>query len=170
MAAASQVEVSIRDVEPTDVEVFYQQQLDPEASRRAVFPVRERDRFTAKWKEILADEEILVQTVLVDGEIAGNFVCWQQSGRRWVGYWFGREYWGRGAATRGLKLFLERAPWRPLYADPATRNVGSVRVLEKCGFQVVEKLVRPSLLDGEDVEHVVFALDARQESATPAKK
>ncbi|MEV6909279.1 hypothetical protein [Amycolatopsis sp. NPDC051071] len=38
---------------------------------------------------------------------------------------------------------------RPLYADPVKTNVGSVRVLEKCGFR---------LLPETDGDHVLLVL------------
>ena len=33
----------------------------------------------------------------------GNIGCWEQEGRRPVGYWIGREFWGKGLATRALQ-------------------------------------------------------------------
>jgi len=35
-------------------------------------------------------------------------------------------------------MFLKRETARPTFADPFTGNTGSVRLLEKCGFQPVE--------------------------------
>jgi RimJ/RimL family protein N-acetyltransferase len=63
-------------------------------------------------------------------------VSWDQAGQRKVGYWIGKEFWGRGIATRALALFLAEVSERPLYASVATSNVGSIRVLEKCGFTI----------------------------------
>ncbi|MER6173047.1 hypothetical protein [Streptosporangium sp. NPDC001681] len=42
----------------------------------------------------------------------------------------------RAGASGPLHLRQERT--RPLYADPFSGNIGSVRVLEKCGFLHVE--------------------------------
>jgi len=61
-------------------------------------------------------------------------VAFEQFGRPSVGYWLGREFWDRGIATRALAEFLTLIPTRPLYARAASDNVGSIRVLEKCGF------------------------------------
>ncbi|HEX9687861.1 MAG TPA: GNAT family N-acetyltransferase, partial [Thermoanaerobaculia bacterium] len=57
-------------------------------------------------------------------------------GERLVGYWIGKEYWGRGVATRALSKFLGHVKTRPLYARVAKHNVASIRVLEKSGFIV----------------------------------
>ncbi len=51
-------------------------------------------------------------------------------------YWIGREHWGTGIATRALAAFLAVQPVRPIRARAAKDNVASLRVLEKCGFQV----------------------------------
>jgi RimJ/RimL family protein N-acetyltransferase len=55
-----------------------------------------------------------------------------------VGYWVGREFWGRGIATRALAAFLDEVSERPIYAGVADTNLASIRVLEKCGFTVAE--------------------------------
>ncbi len=129
-------DVRLRDVEEADLEVFFQQEQDPEAVRRSQFPAREREVFMTHWAtKILGDPTVFVQTVTVDGAPAGNVVAWWEKDRRFVGYWFGREYWGRGVGTKALTLFLRQEQTRPLYADPFTGNAGSVRLLEKCGFQ-----------------------------------
>jgi RimJ/RimL family protein N-acetyltransferase len=146
-------EVRLRDVEESDLETFLEYEHDPEAVERAKFPPRERDRFMTHWRtRVLGDPTVLVQTVTVDGEPAGNVVSWWEQGRRFVGYWFGRRYWGRGIGTRALELFLQLERVRPLYADPFTGNTGSVRVLEKCGFE------RAGTVWYGENEHVLLAL------------
>jgi RimJ/RimL family protein N-acetyltransferase len=132
------MDVELRDVTPEDVEVFYEHQLDPEARRVAVFPLREHDAFVTHWKErILAVDANLAWTIVADGEVAGNIVCFPREGKREVGYWLGQEFWGRGIATQALALLLREVAERPLYARVATTNVGSIRVLEKCGFTTI---------------------------------
>ena len=132
------MDVELRDVTVEDVEVFYEQQLDPEARRVAVFPLREHDAFTTHWREkILANEDNLAWTIIAGGEVAGNILCWEQDGKREVGYWIGKEFWGRGIATEALSLLLREVTERPLYAHVARSNIGSIRVLEKCGFTAI---------------------------------
>lgn len=134
-------DVQLRDVQETDLEVFYQQQLDPIAAERARFPSRDRERFMTHWHtRVLGNPTGFYQTVAVDGAVAGNIVAWwyePEEDKRYTGYWFGREFWGRGIGSRAMMLFLEREKTRPLYADPHQGNVGSVRLLEKCGFERV---------------------------------
>ncbi|MFI7276149.1 GNAT family N-acetyltransferase [Streptomyces sp. NPDC049879] len=147
--------VGMRDVGSGDLEVFLAYEHDPEAARRARFPPREREAFMTHWTtRILADPAVFVQAVTVEGAVAGNVVAWWHGDRRFIGYWFGREYWGRGIGTRALRLFLEREETRPLYADPYAVNAGSVRLLEKVGFQRTD-----TVGEGED-EQVVLVLGA----------
>ena len=100
------LDVRLRDVAEADLPIFFEHQLDPEATQMAAFPARDRDAFMAHWAKILADESGGKQTILVDGQVAGNVVSWGEPGERHVGYWIGRHYWGRGVATRALTAYL----------------------------------------------------------------
>ena len=104
----------------------------------AAFPARDRDAFEAHWARVRADETCVARTILVDGKVAGNIGSFIRDDAREVGYWIGRDYWGRGVATAALALFLEEVePRRPLGAGVALGNDSSMRVLEKCGFRRV---------------------------------
>ncbi|WP_328990823.1 GNAT family N-acetyltransferase [Kribbella sp. NBC_01245] len=149
--------VVLRPVEDDDVEIFHQYESDPEASRRAAFPAREHDRFVAHFAKIRVDPTVTLRTVLADGEVAGNIVEWEQDGQHWLGYWFGRAFWGRGVGTAALRLFLDEVRVRPLYADPAEQNVGSVRLLEKVGFKQVPPEEQPPPDNG--ITHILLVLD-----------
>jgi RimJ/RimL family protein N-acetyltransferase len=130
-------EVRLRDVEPNDLPIFYGQQLDPDATHMAAFPARDRASFDAHWeRNILGNPDAVTQTILVDGEVAGNIGSWPQDGVRLVGYWVGKEFWGKGVATQALSAFLRLVTDRPLHAHVVKHNVGSIRVLEKCGFSL----------------------------------
>ncbi|MBV8732271.1 MAG: GNAT family N-acetyltransferase [Acidobacteriia bacterium] len=126
--------VLLRDVEEVDLPILFEQQCDLVATQMAAFTARERDAFLQHWAKILKDHTGVKKTVLYEGAVAGYIVCWPESGRRLVGYWFGRDFWGKGIATIALSQFLAVVPERPLYAYTAGHNTGSIRVLEKCGF------------------------------------
>lgn len=130
--------VLLRDVAEGDLSVFFEHQRNPVANRMADFPPRNWDAFVAHWTKILADETVIKRTVLFNGRVAGNVVSFEQECEQEVGYWIGREYWGKGVATEALSQFLAHVEVRrPLHAAVAKHNVGSIRVLEKCGFAVV---------------------------------
>jgi RimJ/RimL family protein N-acetyltransferase len=124
----------LREVVEEDLPVFYEHQRDREAAAMAAFPPRERDVFMAHWAKTLANDSALTWTVVSDGAVAGNIGCWEYDGGRFVGYWIGREFWGRGLATQALAELLTVVDARPLHAHVVKSNVASIRVLEKCGF------------------------------------
>jgi RimJ/RimL family protein N-acetyltransferase len=147
--------VRLRNIEPDDLPIFYEQQLDPDATRMAAFPARDRASFDTHWeRNILGNPDAITQTILVDGEIAGNIGSWSQEGVRLVGYWIGKEYWGKGVATRALSAFLHVVTDRPLYAHVVKHNIGSIRVLEKCGFSMEQKVE----VAGDGVVELVLVL------------
>lgn len=152
--------VSLRDVTEDDLPVFFEHQLDPEATRMAAFPARDRSAFMAHWRRLLADDTVVKKTVISDGRVAGNVVSFEQDGEREVGYWLGRRYWGKGVATAALSAFLDLVETRPLYARVAKHNVGSIRVLEKCGFEITGEESEPSDTPGEVTESFVLRLAA----------
>jgi RimJ/RimL family protein N-acetyltransferase len=158
--------VSLRGVTDADLPTFYHQQADPEATRMAVFPARDRAAFDGHWAKIRADETNVIRTVVVDGAVAGNVLCFGPPHAREVGYWLGRPFWGRGVASSALALFLDEVTERPLYAHVARHNAGSARVLEKCGFRLVAEHPTPPE-DPAGVE-LVFALYGTSSSERPS--
>lgn len=147
-------DVRLREVEEGDLELFLQHEQDPETVRRSRFTPRDRETFMTHWAtKVLGDPTVFVRTVTVRGEVAGNVVAWWDEGRRFIGYVFGRRFWGRGVGTEALRLFLRAERTRPLHADPFTGNTGSVRLLEKHGFRRAG-----TVWHGEN-EHILFVLE-----------
>jgi len=146
----------LRDVEEADLPIFFEHQREPDANRMAAFPARERDAFFAHWREkVLGNESNRKKTIVVGDEVVGYVSSWEQDGKRLVAYWIGRAYWGRGIATSALMEFLAHETTRPLHAFVAAQNVGSIRVLERCGFRRVGGA--PTATD--DVEEYLYCLD-----------
>jgi RimJ/RimL family protein N-acetyltransferase len=111
-----------------DLPLFFEHQIDPEASRMADFPSRDESAFREHWARILADEGMIKRAIVADGVVAGYVGAYRESGRLQVGYWLCRAHWGRGLATSALSLFLEdrgaahlglrRCPQHRLAASP----------------------------------------------------
>jgi RimJ/RimL family protein N-acetyltransferase len=155
--------VRLREVEQDDLPTFFAQQLDPEALRMAAFTVADpsdREAFDAKWRRILASEETTTRTIVVDDEVAGSVSKYRDPDLPGpeVTYWLGREFWGKGVATLALAGFVEVVTERPLYGRCAADNVGSRRVLEKCGFVFVREDRGFSNARGEEIAEVVLEL------------
>ena len=142
--------VVLRDVDRGDLPSFFEHQLDPEASRMAGFPARDEKSFMAHWTRILDDESVVKKTILFRGGVAGNVVSFVQSDEREVGYWIGKEYWGKGIATHALAEFLSLEERLPLCAHVARSNAASIRVLKKCGFRIT----------GEESEDLILEVAA----------
>ncbi len=129
--------VTLRDVHEDDLALLFSYQQEPEATAMADFPTRERAAFDVHWAKILADPTGLVRAIVDADIVVGNIVSWNAEAGREVGYWLGRAHWGRGLASAALGLFLEIEPIRPLHANVAPHNEGSLKVLAKHGFQVI---------------------------------
>jgi RimJ/RimL family protein N-acetyltransferase len=148
----------LRDVVETDLPVFFEHQRDPEAVRMAAFPARDKDAFMAHWERVLANDENTTKTIVFEGQVAGNIAAFDRDGRREVGYWIGREFWGKGVATKALTELLELETHRPLYASVVTANPASARVLEKCGFKLLETRTEYDERLGEEIEEALMVL------------
>jgi RimJ/RimL family protein N-acetyltransferase len=148
--------VRLRVVREDDLTIFLAHQADPDANRMANFEARDAEAFMAHWAKILRDETVVVRTIEFEGQVAGNIVSWEHDGERDVGYWVGREHWGKGVATAALSAFLDELETRPLHAHVATHNVGSIRVLERCGFG---RTGPPTPAGDDGVEELLLKLD-----------
>lgn len=153
---------SLRNVIDSDLRIFFEQQLDPDANKMAAFTSKDpadREAFDTKWKKILADKTITIRTILFNDAVAGHVVSHSWFGDPEVSYWIGKEYWGKGIATESLLQFLTELNKRPLFARIAKDNIGSMRVLEKCGFTVSGTDKGFANARGEDVEEIIYKID-----------
>jgi RimJ/RimL family protein N-acetyltransferase len=161
----SKLENILREVEASDLETFFEQQLDPEAIRMAAFIFRDpKDKvaFDAHWEKILNSSQITQRTIVADGQVAGYIGCFPQGENMEVTYWLGREFWGRGIATQALQRMLHLVAARPIFARAATDNLGSLKVLEKCGFKIIGKDKGFANARVEDTEEYILRLDRAQ--------
>ncbi len=150
-------DILLRDVMNEDLPVFFEDQRDSLANRMAAFPPREWNTFVEHWRmNVLGNATSSAKTILVASAIAGYVSSWEQERKRFVAYWIGRDYWGQGVATAALLAFLGRESMRPLYADVAAKNLGSIRVLEKCGFRRFGE----STIADDGFEELFFVLEA----------
>ena len=155
-------ELYLRDVVHDDLPIFFENQLDQEANYMAAFTARDptnREAFTAHWHKILANETNIIRTIIFNEQVAGSVSSYEDEGRPEVTYWLGKEYWGKGIATRALKEFLaNHNTIRPIYARVAKDNLGSRRVLEKCGFTVLSECKGFANARGQEIEELLLEL------------
>jgi RimJ/RimL family protein N-acetyltransferase len=130
--------LELREVRPSDLDTFFVHQTDPVAAGLARFSSRDRKAFDEHWQlRVLNGTGSVTRAIVVDGVLTGHLGSWVMEGERWVGYWLGREFWGRGIGARALQAFVTLLP-RPLLALVAHENRASIRVLEKAGFRRVK--------------------------------
>ncbi|MFF7312535.1 GNAT family N-acetyltransferase [Streptomyces sp. NPDC008137] len=153
--------VELRRVHDSDLPVFFRQMNDPEALHMAAFTPEDpadRDAFDAHWAKIRSSSAV-VRTVLADGDVIGSAAVYGEPGEREVTYWIDRAYWGKGIATEALRALVTEVDERPLYARAASDNVGSLRVLEKCGFRVVASARGYAQARGAEIDETVLLLE-----------
>ncbi|MCW8140042.1 MAG: GNAT family N-acetyltransferase [Planctomycetota bacterium] len=153
--------VTLREVADDDLPVFFEHQRDPAYDHMAAFTRGDRDDragFMAHWAKIRADPTIVLRTILLDGQVVGSVGSFVMFGEREVTYGVGREHWGKGVATAALQQLLALLPERPLHARAAADNLGSLRVLAKCGFEVTGRDRGFAGARGQEVDEVVLRL------------
>jgi RimJ/RimL family protein N-acetyltransferase len=131
------INITLAEVKKDDLNVFFQFQLDKEASYLAAFTAKDTNDETAyieRYSRYLTDPSIHMRTIMADGEIAGSISKYVMEEEAEITYWIDRKFWGKGIATAALSAFLHLEQSRPIYGRVAFDNFGSQRVLEKCGF------------------------------------
>jgi RimJ/RimL family protein N-acetyltransferase len=130
-------QVTLRKTEEFDLEFFFQFQLDEQANYLAAFTAKnpaDKEAYIKKYTTHLHDPTINMQTILVDGIIAGSIAKFEIEGDAEITYWIDRNFWGKGIATAALRRFLTTENARPILGRTAFDNVGSQKVLGDCGF------------------------------------
>lgn len=130
-------QVILRRTEESDLPLFYHFQLDQQANYLAAFTSKDsanKDAYLKKYTPFLSDPTINMQTILVGETIVGSIAKFELHGQAELTYWLDSNYWGQGIATAALGSLLALESARPLVGRVAFDNVGSQRVLEKCGF------------------------------------
>ena len=152
-------EVNLRNITEDDLLTFFHHQIDPDANKMAAFPPRSLDEFMNHWKiNVLGNASSQNKAIVVNRKLAGYVTSWKQDEKRLLAYWIGKEHWGRGIATQSLFDFLSLLRERPVYALVAKHNIGSIRVLEKCGFNRVDQVSSESLSESQRVEESFMEL------------
>jgi RimJ/RimL family protein N-acetyltransferase len=156
-------ELLLRDVVNDDLPIFFEQQLNQEANYMAAFTTKDptnQEAFTTHWHRILADPTVIIKTIILNKQVAGSVLSYEDEGKPEVSYWLGKEYWSKGIVTWALTEFLAHTnKIRPIYARVAKDNLGSRRVLEKCGFIVISKTKGFANARGHDIEELPLELE-----------
>lgn len=151
--------VTLRPITETDRITLFEFQKDPEANRMAAFTSEDptdEEAHKAWWNRIAARDDITRRAILADDELVGSIMAFPMEGQLEVTYWIAREHWGKGIATEALHQLLAIVTQRPIHARAACDNAGSLRVLEKCGFEVTSQERGYANARGEEIDEYVL--------------
>jgi [ribosomal protein S5]-alanine N-acetyltransferase len=98
----------------------------------------------AEWWVHTGSKANLTRAIEYNGELAGGISLTQgkfdYKKSAEVGYWLGESFWSKGIATKALSEFteyvFENTENTRLFAPVAHPNVASMKVLEKCNFNL----------------------------------
>lgn len=155
------MEVILRNSIESDIEIFFENQLDEEANYMAAFTPKDptdKEAYVSKWTRLIKDPTINMKTILADREIAGTVLKFELDGKAEITYALGKQFWGKGIATKALQAFLPLEDKRPIFGVTAFDNYGSIKVLEKCGFERIGTDRGFANARGKEIEEIVFRL------------
>src|SRR5256886_4041497 len=113
--------VTLREVTQEDLPIFFEHQLDAEATRMAAFPSRDRDAFMAHWARIMSNETGILNTILADDTVAGNVVYWEAAGEPNIRYRLPTTQLGGGGGCGGPWPIFSPKEARARYPDVGNR-------------------------------------------------
>ena len=162
--------VVLRLVNESDLDAIFEQMRDPVSVRMAAFTTEDpndRAAFDAHMSKIMTSPDVTVRAVTCDERLVGTIGRFVLEGVTEVTYWLDRSYWGKGIATSALQLLLEDVPVRPVRARVASDNVGSLRVLQKVGFQTVGTEVSYAPAREAEIEETIPRIDLTPHQGVP---
>lgn len=130
-----------------DAEALYQQAKDPQVGPPAGWPVHTSVENSREIiKTVLSEKEVYAVCLKNDipiGSIVLHLVphtdMTNRSDECELGYWIGREYWGRGLIPEASQAILAHAfgelGMRAVWCGHYEGNIKSRRVQEKLGFE-----------------------------------
>jgi RimJ/RimL family protein N-acetyltransferase len=104
----------------------------------------------------------LISAITLRGRLIGVVSIDDIRGRNRLGYWLGREVWGRGYGTEAVSALVAYAftvlGLRQIRAGVFVDNRASLRVLIRLGFRPIRRIASRSLARGETVDHIATVL------------
>lgn len=160
-------EITLRPLDLSDIDDFMVWATDDKVTRFCTW-----EPYTSKEDAIhFINNKVLphpwFRAICLNGRPIGAISVTKNSGndecRGELGYVLGFKYWGKGIATKAVKLvantiFSEWPQLERLEAIVYAENVGSQKVLEKVGFQREGVLRKFMILKGKTRDIVMFSL------------
>ena len=163
--------LTLRALSEEDLPAWFERLTDAESAKLAGDPVAEsiqacidglqhhrdafRDKQAIRWSIVLNDNASSIGSIGLTGVSVENRACE-------MGAAINRQYWDRGITTDAGELVLEYAfkvlDLERIQADVLASNIGSIRVLEKLGFQREGTLRGYRIIDGERRDGHIYGL------------
>lgn len=150
------MEVTLHDRTAETVSVYFTQAQQPEIKQMLPQKATSVEEALADFaKSQLPGTTSYGRTIYADGRYIGDVwiygIDMNDTPNAMLSYCiFAKELWGRGAATAGVRLFLEevrdRFALQTIGAFTCAANAASIRVLEKNGFSRVESFSEDGIL------------------------
>ncbi len=140
------------------LEHFAREPLPDMAAAREMFEKNlsfDEDKAAQFWAICLADSDRMIGTFTL-------FHISESNRRAEVGYILNREFWGNGYASEALKCIIDHCfntlEFGRLEADVDPANTGSLRLLERNGFEREGYFRKRWFVRGEWFDSVMFGL------------
>ncbi len=79
-----------------------------------------------------------------------------------LGYWLAEPFWGKGITSKVVLKMIDFAfnnfDIIRLYARPFSSNIGSQKVLEKCGFNLEARLKKSIYKNGVYLDELIYSI------------
>jgi RimJ/RimL family protein N-acetyltransferase len=139
--------IALREYADSDLERLVNSANNENVSRYLVytFPYPYTRADAERWIGTGSKQNGAITRVIeYQGLFVGSVGITPQSGWREhlgeIGYWVAEDYWGKGIATAALRQMTDYGfktrNFRKLIAPVLAPNIASMRVLEKCGYEL----------------------------------
>lgn len=153
--------VALRSLDDADLDVLFDLMRDPESVRMAAFTAKDpndRKAFDAHMAKVRSAPDVTTRAITRDGRFVGSIASFVIEGETELTYWIDRSVWGQGVASRALSQFLQILEIRPVYARAASDNIGSLKVLQKAGFEAIGTEVSHASGRDAEIEETILRL------------
>lgn len=140
----------LRYINENDAEnIFYGWANDPEVTKYLTWynheSVDQTNMILALWLPLYEDSDTYRWGIerKEDGALMGMIdVVEYIDGNPVIGYCSGKKYWGNGYMTEACKAVINvlfNDGYSSIFIEAVDKNIGSNRVIEKCGFKFIGK-------------------------------
>lgn len=154
--------IQLRKTTKKDLDKLFLFQTDPDGIQMAAFTSKDpsdQAAYLEKWSKIVENPEVNMQTIWKEDQILGSIIHFDMMDETNVSYWIGKEFWGQGIASEAFSEFVKNSTKRPLFGRVAFDNIGSQKVLEKCGFRQIGKATEFANARNMPIEEYIYKLE-----------